>query len=98
MFKGNDIRAIWSAYTPSSMLHESISTESEHGLPDIGVKIVRNDQGENDGDRYYSTWEIQSIQSGSVIDWDYVDGEETIQDVAAKVSRTYNRSGRPTFR
>lgn len=97
MHLGNDIRSIWSAYNSQDMLTESVSTDDMVNLDKIGLRIERNEQGDDDGDRYYETWEIYSTHNGQLIDWDYVSGGESIQDVAAKVMRVYNNTGRPTF-
>lgn len=98
MFNAKDIRSIYEVYGSSkTLLRESISTEYQHDLEDIGVSIVKNDQGENDGDRYYPTWEIRSLANDRVIDWDYASGGETIQDVATRIMNVYKKTGRPTF-
>lgn len=97
MYRGNDIRSIWSVYNKQELITESVSTDDMHSLDEIGVRIERNERGDDDGDRYYETWEIISTHNGQVIDWDYVTRGETIQDVAAKVMRVYNKTGRPTF-
>ena len=104
MNNGSDIRCIYELYTtnPSSSINESTSNMPGH-IPELGVKVVHNDRGENDGDRYYETWEVYNISdreaSGPPIDWDYVDTakNETIEDAMSRVRSNYERTGRPVL-
>lgn len=98
MFNAKDIRGIYNVYgNGKALLNESVSTDDQHDLESLGVTIVKNEEGDNDGDRYYTTWEIKSMTNGQVLDWDYASGGETIQDIAARVMRNYKRTGKPTF-
>ena len=100
MNNGSDIRSIYDLYYGnSSLLTESKDRPGD--IPEIGMRVVRNTEGDNDGDRYYETWELYSLDdthsSGRPLDWDYVDRNETIEDVIARVKRNFKMTGRPTL-
>ena len=77
------------------------SKEQPGEIPELGIRVVRNGHGDNDGDRYYETWEIYPMDntsgSGAPLDWDYAGGTETVEDVVARVKRNFEMRGTPTL-
>lgn len=99
MNNGLDIRNIYNLYNGHTLVSESVDRPGE--IPELGVRIERNPEGDNDGDRYYETWEVYSLNDtpgfGGPIDWDYASSDETIEDIVAKVKRNFKMTGRPTL-
>lgn len=98
MHLGNDIRSIWESYNTDTS--EQIPGALPGQIPELGVKIVVNDEGDNDGDRYYETWEIHPIDSttnGKPLDWDYKSSDETLENKVAQVRRIYKLTRRLAF-
>ncbi len=58
---GNDISSIWVAYNRQDMLTESVSTDDMVSLDKIGVRIERNERGDDGGDRYYEYHRDQAV-------------------------------------
>jgi hypothetical protein len=100
MNNGSDIRNIYGLYSGNSSLIKE-SRDRPGDIPEIGMRVERNPEGDNDGDRYYETWELYSLDDtpgfGRPLDWDYVDRDETIEDVVARVKRNFKMNGRPTL-
>lgn len=100
MHNGTDIRSIYNIYSGNSSLITE-SKEQPGEIPELGIRVVRNGHGDNDGDRYYETWEIYPMDntsgSGAPLDWDYAGGTETVEDVVARVKRNFEMRGTPTL-
>lgn len=99
MNNGMDIRNIYDLYSGREVLTESVDRAGE--IPELGVRVEHNPEGDNDGDRYYETWELYSLDDTRgfrrPLDWDYVGKNETIEDVVARVKRMFKITGRPTL-